>query len=152
MLSYGDYNCSWLGFPLPPGQEKAMNLPWSLPGHCCRKPACMDRFCPQWPWGCQWPITAPQLKAFGHALVLLKSARTMQSIQAGTEFGLTEANRKAETMSPLNCSEIIFHLMGIKQYLQKRPSWFSITLLRGSLLSAACPIKAEKPAFTALLI
>lgn len=32
VLLYGEYNCSWPGFPLLPGQEQAVDLPWNLPG------------------------------------------------------------------------------------------------------------------------
>lgn len=76
------------------GCGPSLELAWAL------KPAFMDTGCPWWPWGCQWPIRTPQLKAFGHALVLLKSAGTMQLIQAGTELDLDRSKQKGWDNEP----------------------------------------------------
>lgn len=82
-LSYGEHNCSRLGFA---PQQDGSRL-WA-------RPDLWTLFCPQWPWSRQWPMATNPLKAFGHALVLLKSARRSPPVQAGPGFAWWEQTER----------------------------------------------------------
>lgn len=79
---------------------------WAFPGAClgtaAASPDLWTHFCPQWPWSRQWPMAANPLKAFGHALVLLKSARRSPPVQAGPGFQTERLRQQALSIAQNN--------------------------------------------------